>query len=364
MATLNQQPIFDPARTFDDNFDHGPFGGFADPEPYVNSGEPQHTFLGFPIYEPFGIPAGPLPTSRHITAAMAKGFDVNVYKTQRSAPFACNDFPNVLYVDVEGDLTLAKASKPLVGTTTPPASLDHITITNSFGNPSRGPQFWVPDLGKALAAEGKGQLVLMSVVGTIQPGASQTDYYADFAAAAKLAAATGVKAVEINLSCPNVASEGVLCYTPDAVLETTRRSKEAIGATPLIVKLGYFSPDQQDLLAGIVASIVPYVAAISTINTIPAPVVDAKGEQALPGPGRLSSGMCGASIKWAGLEMVHNLAGLRRAKGYKYEIIGVGGVMTPADYHEYRTAGADVVQSATGAMWDPELAIKIKSSSK
>jgi dihydroorotate dehydrogenase (NAD+) catalytic subunit len=362
MATLNPNPIYDPAKTFDDNFDNGPFGAFADPERYINKGEPKYTFLGHPIYEPFGIPAGPLPNSNYVTAALAKGFDVVVYKTQRSAPFAVNAFPNVVYVDVEGDLTLEKASKPLVGKTQPPKNYDHLTITNSFGNPSRGPEFWVPDLKKAIKAEGKGQLAIMSVVGTIKEGFSQTDYYDDFAGAAKLAAGTGVKAVEINLSCPNVAAEGVLCYSPAAVFETTRRSKEAIGDTPLIVKFGYFAPDQQALLATIVDSIAPYVAAISTINTIPAPVVDAKGEQALPGQGRLQSGMCGASIKWAGLEMVRNLDALRTARRYSYEIIGVGGVMTPADYREYRAAGADCVQSATGAMWDPELAIKIKTS--
>jgi dihydroorotate dehydrogenase (NAD+) catalytic subunit len=362
MANLNQQPIYDPARTFDDNFDHGPFGAFANPEPYHNAGEPRHTFLGLPIYEPFGIPAGPLPTSRHVTAAMAKGFDINVYKTQRSVPFACNDFPNVLYVDVEGDLTLTKAKKPLVGNTTPPASLDHLTITNSFGNPSRGPDFWVPDLAKAVAAEGRGQLVIVSVVGTIREGASQAEYFADFAEAAKLAHRTGVKAIEINLSCPNVASEGILCYTPSAVEDISERVKRAIGDTPLIAKLGYFAPEQDALLRAVVSNMAPYVSAISTINTIPAPVVNERGEQALPGQGRLTSGMCGASVKWAGLDMVHRLAALRHKRGYSYEIIGVGGVMTPADYRDYRDAGADVVQSATGAMWDPDLAIKIKTS--
>jgi dihydroorotate dehydrogenase (NAD+) catalytic subunit len=61
--------------------------------------------------------------------------------------------------------------------------------------------------------------------------------------------------------------------------------------------------------------------------------------------------------------MVSRLAALRTKLGLKYEIIGVGGVMTSADYREYRLAGASVVQSATGAMWDPDLAIKIKKSS-
>ena len=43
--------------------------------------------------------------------------------------------------------------------------------------------------------------------------------------------------------------------------------------------------------------------------------------------------------------------------------IGVGGVTTPADYFEYRAAGADMVMSATGAMWNPHLAIDIKKES-
>jgi dihydroorotate dehydrogenase (NAD+) catalytic subunit len=91
-------------------------------------------------------------------------------------------------------------------------------------------------------------------------------------------------------------------------------------------------------------------------------VVDEQGNQALPGEGRLKSGACGAGIKWAGLDMVQRLDTLRTKRGYKYEIIGVGGVMTPQDFQEYRQAGAHVVQSATGAMWNPNLAAEIKQS--
>jgi dihydroorotate dehydrogenase len=58
--------------------------------------------------------------------------------------------------------------------------------------------------------------------------------------------------------------------------------------------------------------------------------------------------------------MVRRLNDLRKVKGYSYEIIGVGGVMKPADYKEYRDAGADVVQSVTGAMWNQYLAQEIK----
>ncbi len=361
---LVSQPIYDPAKSYEENFNDGPFGEFVDPEIYQNQGEPKYTFLGYPVHEPFGIPAGPLLHGRYVTAAFAKGFDVVCYKTQRSTQFDCNSFPNVLYVDVDGDLTLEKAREPLVGRQSTDAHPHKLTITNSFGNPSKGPQFWVPDVKQALDAQAEGQILIKSVVGTIKDGFSSEDYYDDFAEAAKMAADAGVKAIEVNLSCPNVASEGVLCYTPQAVAEICRRVKQQIGEVPLIAKLGYFSAAQNDLLETIVREMVPYVGAISSINTIAAPVVNEHGEQALPGEGRLKSGMCGASIKWAGLDMVKRLDGIRKRDNLKYEIIGVGGVMTPSDYQEYRSLGADCVMSATGAMWNPNLAIEIKQSTR
>ena len=58
--------------------------------------------------------------------------------------------------------------------------------------------------------------------------------------------------------------------------------------------------------------------------------------------------------------MVKRLKKLREELGAKYEIVGVGGVTIPADFREYRDAGADVVMSATGAMWNPYLAKEIK----
>ena len=362
MPNINQQSIYNPAKTYKENFEKGPFAEFAAPITYSNSGTKMpFTFLGYPLFSPFGIPAGPLLNAKYVASTLAKGFDVVTYKTQRSTIFEVNAFPNVLYVDVDGDLTLEKAAQPLVGHPTTKAEPKDLTITNSFGIPSTGPDYWVPDFKKAAAAAGRGQLVIMSVVGTIKPGFTAEDYYQDFADVTKMAAEAGAKAIEINLSCPNVANEGVLCYTPDAVGEICRRAKAAAGPVPIITKIGYFNTDQQDLLETVVSKMAPYVAAISSINTIAAPVVDELGAQALPGPNRLKSGMCGAGIKWAGLEMTRRLAGLRDKLNLTYEIIGVGGVMTPADYQEYRAAGADVVQSATGAMWNADLAIEIKA---
>lgn len=356
-------PLYDPAKTFDENFNDGPYGDFASTEVFQNEGEPKNKFLGFPVYEPFGIAAGPLPTSKHTAAAFRRGFDVVCYKTQRSVSAPCNEFPNVIPVDVEGDVTVEKAAKGLTLSDEFNEDPKKLTITNSFGNPSRGPEFWVEDVKKALSAVGKGQLLVMSVCGTIQPGQTQDEYFEDFANAAKLVADAGVEVIELNLSCPNVANEGIICYTPNAVKEIVKKTRAKIGDNKkLILKFGYFNEEQQPALDEILEDINGKVDALSLINTIPAAVRKKDGSQALPGEGRLVSGLCGSGIKWAGLEMVKRLSKIRKAKNYKFEIIGVGGVMTPEDYKEYRAAGADCVQSATGAMWNPDLAKEIKAS--
>lgn len=354
------QTFYDPSKTYEENVAQGPF--LNELEPYRNEGEPEYSFLGHRLYSPFGIAAGILPTSKHTNAAFQLGYDVSVYKTQRSREFPCNPFPNILPLDITGDLTVARMKEPIVSKEDFPNDVEQLTITNSFGVPSPDASVWTDDLPDAISGAGKGQLLIMSVVGTIQDPSDPDSYYDDFAQAATLAKNAGAKAIEVNLSCPNVASEGVICYSEEAVFEICKRTKQAIGNTPLIIKVGYYDRDQQGVLEAIIENVSPYISAISAINTLPATIVNSQGDQALPGKGRARSGVCGASIRWAGLDLVGRLDQLRKQKNYNYEIVGVGGVMTPKDFHSYRQAGADIVQAATTPIWNPNLAIEIKDT--
>ena len=356
------QGFYDPDKTFDDNFDNGPF--FDEIPPLIRDGEPAFNFLGHPIYLPFGIGAGPLPTSKHVSAAFKFGYDVVHYKTQRSYSFGVNEFPNVIPVESAHAISLEEAEAGLTKAEKYPENLAELVITNSFGNPSRGPEFWQEDMKKAVESAGKGQVLIASAVGSIKDGFSEEDYWDDFAHTALLCKEASAPIVEINLSCPNVASEGVICYNQTAVMEIVRRTKESIGNTPLLIKLGYFAPKQQELLEDIVMAVEPFVAGIASINTLTAAVRNRDGTQALPGEGRLKSGLCGAGIKWAGLDMVRRLSDIRADTSLEYSIIGVGGVMQPADYFAYRELGADVVQSCTAPMWHPGLAHEIMGESK
>ncbi len=353
-----QTPFFDPTKSYEDNYDIGPFGAFSDNETLEQAGEPMHDFLGHKVYLPLGIPAGPLLNSAYCAAAFKKGFDIAVYKTVRSGIFPSHPFPNVLAIHPDGDLTLEMLKKPLIADT---EYSEPISITNSFGVPSKDPSIWQADVKKAMAAAGKGQVLVLSFMGTVKPGQTRQEFVDDCVLAAKLAHETGAQVLETNLSCPNIGNEGLVCYDLEMTEMVAKGIRSVIGSTPLILKVGYYSDDaQMEKLAEIVDA---YADSVSGINTLPGEIRNAAGEQALPGsPARLRSGVCGAGIKWAGLEFVNRMKAIKDKRGFTFSLEGVGGVISAADYRGYRDAGADSVMTATGAMWNPYLAKEIKAA--
>ncbi len=352
-------PFYDPEKSYEENFQEGPFGAFADGEVSDYKSEPKFDFLGFKVNSPFGIPAGPLINGNFVQAAFKKGFDICVYKTVRSKKYNCHPWPNVLSVKVDGNLTLEKAQGKLVADTN---YHEPLSITNSFGVPSFDPDFWQKDIEETLRNMHSGQILVGAFQGTKKEGQSTEEYINDFRYTAQMLKNTGVKVIEVNLSCPNEGTNNLLCYDTERSVKVAKAIKEVIGKIPLIIKIGYFKDD--NALKNFVKEIGLVVEGISAINTIASEIVDEHGKQALPGEGRLRSGVCGSGIKWAGLEMVQKLKKLREEFGYKFTIIGVGGVTTPEDFFEYRQAGADIVMSATGAMWNPYLAEEIKERLK
>lgn len=313
-------------------------------------------FLGFDINSLVGIPAGPLPTSEFMKAAFEWGYDISTYKTVRSLNFPSHPYPNILFVDSPSELHPEKTSR-LIASSENNSNTSDINITNSFGVPSLDPSIWQEDVKKALAYVGEGQLMILSFMGTIQKGQTHEDFINDFGFTAKLAGETGAKVLEVNLSCPNLGNEGLVCYDLETTEKVCKEIRKNIGNTPLLVKVGYYKDIQSlEKLAKIVNE---YANGIAAINTLQVEIVNKNGDQALPGNMRLRSGVCGSCIKWAGLEMVTKLNKIRKKENYKFSIVGIGGVMTVDDYYDYRSTGADLVQSATGAMFDPYLAFKI-----
>lgn len=352
------------SRSYDDNYMAGPsFEGQLPDLLELNRHLIPVEFLGYQLNSSLGVPAGPLLNSAYIKLYADLGFDVLTYKTVRSAAHASHPFPNVYAVTAQPEQML-KGDKPAL-TTLPDDSgdLESLSITNSFGMPSRSPEVWQADVARAKALLNEGQILVVSVVGTAKEGGTLQEFADDFALTAKMAAEAGADAVEANLSCPNVqGAESSLYQNPTAVGTVSRAMKRELGKLPFMLKIGYL-PDYNRVCEVAQAAISNGARGIAAINTIQAKVYDSTGNQALPGEGRLISGICGAAIKPAGLTMTRLLLQARSELGYSksaFEVVGVGGVMSAEDALQYYQLGADGVQSGTGVMWNPYLAQEYK----
>ena len=190
-----QIPFYDPNKSYEENYDQGPFGAFVDREVFQQTAEPTEDFLGQKVYLPFGIPAGPLVNSKFCKSAFEKSFDICVYKTVRSAFYKTHPAPNLLSVKVDGDLTLEKAKGNLLGDTN---YTEPLSITNSFGVPSKDPTVWQEDVKKAIEAAGKGQVLVLSFMGTTLEGQTEEEFIEDWRLTAKLAKENANREAQLN----------------------------------------------------------------------------------------------------------------------------------------------------------------------
>lgn len=298
---------------------------------------------------PLGIPAGPLLNSRWIHYYAAKGFDVLTYKTVRSSERKCYGLPNLLPVESgslsdEGEvLGISKSTK-----------FDSWAI--SFGMPSKDPSTWRKDVERARSGLATGQVLVVSVVASPQPGWIMSEVAEDFAKCAAWAAESGADVVEPNLSCPNVCTqEADLYLSADASRMVAQAVRAAVGSLPVALKVGLF-PNQQKA-EELVDAIAAYADAISATNSITGRVAATDGTLLFDG---LRRGIGGAAIEQRCLDEIVMLAAIIKKRGSKLQLIGVGGVSTAKHVRKRLEAGARNVQIATAAMLDPNVALKIR----
>ena len=215
--------------------------------------------------------------SKWIDLAGQLGYDLVCYKTIRSDECPGHGLPNVIFVDAKEQLNPKKLPDHLVQRKDVPHGICDIAITNSFGMPSRSRKYLQSDIPAANAALARGQVMIVSIVGT--PG--KGEFIDDFVETARFAKACGAKIVEANFSCPNVKTgEGDICSTPDAAYTITCALVKALGNTPLIIKVGAYADKRlhQQIMLAIARG---GARAISGINTISMKVVNSHGQAAL-----------------------------------------------------------------------------------
>ena len=173
---------------------------------------------------------------------------------------------------------------------------------------------------------------------------------ADFQAIAeRLQRETGIAAVELNLSCPNVTQGGIeFGKDPDLCFEVTRAVRD-ISATPLWVKM---SPEAGDLRAVAQACAAAGADALSAINTIRGIAVDSEARRFVLA--NRTGGLSGPAIKPIALRIVWELV-----NAVSIPIVGIGGVFSAADAIEFLMVGASAIQVGTANFSNPLVAQEI-----
>ncbi|HUY11738.1 MAG TPA: dihydroorotate dehydrogenase [Candidatus Dormibacteraeota bacterium] len=165
----------------------------------------------------------------------------------------------------------------------------------------------------------------------------------------RLAARDEIAAIELNISCPNVAHEGeTFACNPDLTARVVRAARSTTDK-PLIAKL---SPNVTDIASIAREAVSAGADALAVINTVRGMAIDIHKRK--PRLGNLSGGLSGAAIRPIAVLAVYEVA-----RAVRVPIIGQGGIETPEDALEFILAGASAVGVGTANFVDPRAPITI-----
>lgn len=163
-------------------------------------------------------------------------------------------------------------------------------------------------------------------------------------------AAAGVDAIEVNVSCPNVAAGGLAFGSdPGTTGAVTARVRAAAGSLPVFIKLGVMGRDVVEIARAAAAA---GANGFSLINTLPGLAMDVRTRR--PALGNITGGLSGPAIKPVALWAVW-----RVYKELGLPIIGMGGVTGVQDVLEFLLCGATAVAVGTGNFANPRLTVEL-----
>lgn len=177
-------------------------------------------------------------------------------------------------------------------------------------------------------------------------GAAIDDYVA---VCEKLNDLSGIKAVEINISCPNVKQGGMAFGTTCSGAESVVKAVRDAYKGTMIVKL---SPNVTDIAEIAKAVEAAGADSVSLTNTFLGMAIDV--ERMKPYLSTITGGLSGACIRPIAVRMVWQVS-----RAVKIPVIGLGGIMNGRDAVEFLLAGATAVQLGTANFVDPAVTIKV-----
>jgi len=171
------------------------------------------------------------------------------------------------------------------------------------------------------------------------------------ACAEKINELSGIPAIELNISCPNVKRGGMAFGTSCAGASEVVKAVRRVYQKTLIVKL---SPNVTDITEIARTAEAEGADAVSLINTLLGMAIDA--ERRKPVLSTITGGLSGPCVKPIALRMV-----LQTYKSVKIPIIGMGGIADWKDAVEFMLAGASAIQIGTCNFIDPAISEKVIS---
>lgn len=178
-------------------------------------------------------------------------------------------------------------------------------------------------------------------------GSSPEDYAE---CASRINELENIRAIELNISCPNVhdggMAFGVTCEGAASVVRAVRKAYDKT----LIVKLSPNVTSITDIAKAVEAE---GADSVSLINTLMGTSIDIERRRFNLSIG--TGGLSGPCIKPVALRMVYQVA-----NAVKIPVIGLGGISTAEDAIEFFMAGATAIQIGTANFIDPAVTKKVK----
>ena len=246
--------------------------------------------------------------------------------------------------DVGAIVTKSVMTKPRHGRPTPRMAETPSGMLNSIGLQGPGiDAFLANDLPWLLEQKAR---VVVSIAG------ETIEEYSTLAR--KIRSASGISALEVNISCPNVENRGlVFACDPDASRRVIDGVRKTIGGElPIIAKL---SPDVTNL-PEIAKGVVDAGAdALALINTVLGMVINL--ETMKPHLGGKTGGLSGPAIKPIAVRAIYQV----HAAMPHVPILGMGGVSSGRDALELILAGASAISVGTASFGNPTALITIQN---
>ena len=340
------QGIYRADRSYTWNYGHAP----KLPRVRRLPGGPGGKLFDYTLNSPLGIASGPLLNSKWVEAYARVGFDVLTYATVRSHFVPALGLPNLRPVENTEQAAVATRRSSLNG---------NVTLAVSLGTPSMEPDVWRKDIRRSRERIGKGQVLVVSVLGTTPLGGDREGLVGDYAQCARWAAEAGADVVEVHLAWPDpFADQSQAIYENLPLASQILHRVRTSVSVPVVAKLGAFRTPR--LLHDTATRLASWASGFTLVHAFQRKVVDDAGDPAFEGLGRERADIVGADTYPAASRQVAEMLAWRKAGCWDRAVLAVGGLTTATRAHDVLREGADAALVATAALYDPLFALRFR----